>query len=70
MSHVLSISGSSASPTISNQLVITDTMVSFQCWIKAHPVLGLFKSDVAIVDHGRRRAVARLMIAAAVVDPT
>ena len=48
-SHVLSISGSSASPTISNQLVITDTMVSFQCWIKAHPDLGRLDPDLTML---------------------
>ena len=58
------------SPTNKDQLVTSDTMVLFECWIKAHPVLGLFKSDVAIVDHGRRHAIARLMIAVAVVGPT
>ena len=32
--------------------------------------LGLFDCDCATVDHGRRCAIARLMIAAAIVYPT
>ena len=47
-SHISPVCGGSASPTSIPQLVITDILVSFQCWMKANLVFSLLDPDLQL----------------------